>query len=59
VTWQKVMMIEVGVGDLVRRIGDGQSQVGYLVPERSRGRVMSCVIYIVHMDETRSAGFPV
>jgi hypothetical protein len=53
------MRIEVGVGDLVRRIGDGQSQVGYFVPERSRGRVMPCVIYIVHMEETRSAGFSV
>jgi hypothetical protein len=53
------MRIEVGVGDLVRRIRDGQSQVGYFVPERSRGRVMPCVIYIVHMEETRSAGFSV
>jgi hypothetical protein len=28
VTWQPAMMIEVGVGDLVRRIGDDQVQVG-------------------------------
>jgi hypothetical protein len=53
------MRIEVGVGDLVRMIGDDQAQVGYLVVERSGGRVTPCVIRIVHVEETRNAGFSV
>jgi hypothetical protein len=32
------------------------AQVGYSVAERLRGRVVSCVVYTVHV-ETRSAGF--
>jgi hypothetical protein len=51
--------IEVGVGDLVQRIRDDQAQVGYSVAGRSGGRVASCVIRIVHVEEMRSAGFPV
>jgi hypothetical protein len=39
------MRIVAGVGDLVRRTGDGQTQVGYSVAGRSEGRV------------TRGAGF--
>jgi hypothetical protein len=50
------MRIEVGVGDLVQRIGDGQAQVRYSVAERSRDWVTLCVLYTVH-KETRSAGF--
>jgi hypothetical protein len=46
-------MIEIGVGDLVRRIRDDQAQVGYKVVERSRGQVTSCVIHIVHIEEMR------
>jgi hypothetical protein len=30
-TWWSTMRIEAGVGDLVRRIKDDQTQVGYLV----------------------------
>jgi hypothetical protein len=51
------MMIEAGVGDLVQRIEDDQAQVGYSMTGRSEGRVMSCKICIVHMEEMRSAGF--
>jgi hypothetical protein len=51
--------IEAGVGDLVRRIGDDQAQVRYSVAKRSGGRMMPCAIRIVHVEETRSAGFPV
>jgi hypothetical protein len=54
-----MMRIEKGVGDLVRRIGDDQAQVGYLVARRSGGRVTPYVIRIIHMEETRSAGSPV
>jgi hypothetical protein len=50
------MRIEVGVGDLVQRTGDGQAQVGYLVTGRSRGRVTLCAVRTVY-KETRSAGF--
>jgi hypothetical protein len=53
------MRIKAGVGDLVRRIRDDQAQVMYSVAGRSGGRVMSCVIHIIHVEETRSAGFPV
>jgi hypothetical protein len=53
------MRIEVGVGDLVWRIGDDQPQVGYLVARRSGGQVTPCVIRIIHEEETRSTGFPV
>jgi hypothetical protein len=51
------MMIEAGVGDLVQRIGDDQAQIQYSVVEQSGGRVMLCVIRIVHMEETRSTCF--
>jgi hypothetical protein len=50
---------EDGVGDMVWRIGDDQAQVGYSVAGRSGSRVTSCAIRIVHMEEKRSAGFPV
>jgi hypothetical protein len=53
------MRIEVGVGDLVWRIGDDQTQVGYSMAGRSGGWVTPCMIRIIHMEETRSAGFPV
>jgi hypothetical protein len=49
--------IEVGVGDLVRRIGDDQAQVSYSVAGRSEGRVIPCAIRIVHVEETRSTSF--
>jgi hypothetical protein len=45
-----------GVGDLVRRTGDGQAQVGYSVVGRLRGQVTLCVVCTMH-EETRSAGF--
>jgi hypothetical protein len=51
------MRIEAGVGDLVRRIGDDQTQVGYSVARRSGGRVTLYVIRIIHVEEMRSAGF--
>jgi hypothetical protein len=54
-----MIRIKAGVGDLVRRIGDGQAQVRYSVARRSGGRVMSCVIHNVHVEEMRSVGFPV
>jgi hypothetical protein len=57
VTWQATTMIEAGVGDSVRRIGDNKTQVGYLVSERLGGQVTPCAIRIVHVEETRSAGF--
>jgi hypothetical protein len=50
-------MIEAGVGDLVRRIGDDQAQVGSSVGGRSVGQVTPCAIHIVHMEEMRSMGF--
>jgi hypothetical protein len=58
-TWRAATRIETRVGDLVRRIGDDQAQVEYLVAEGSGGRVTPCAIRIVHVEETRSAGFPV
>jgi hypothetical protein len=33
VTWRATMRIKAGVGDLVRKIGDDQAQVRYLVAE--------------------------
>jgi hypothetical protein len=46
-----------------RRLGaddrDDQAQVRYSMVGRSRGWVMPCAIRIVHVEETRSAGFPV
>jgi hypothetical protein len=57
VTWQAVMRIKAGVGDLVGRIEDDQTQVGYSVARQSEGRVMLCAIRIIHVVETRSAGF--
>jgi hypothetical protein len=59
VTWQAMMRIKAGVGDLVRRIRDDQTQFRYSVAVRSRGWVMPCVIRIVHVEEMRSVGFPV
>jgi hypothetical protein len=53
------MRIEAGVGDLVQRIGDDQTQVGYSVAGRSGGRVTACAIYIIHMEEMRSTSFPI
>jgi hypothetical protein len=59
VIWRAATRIKAGVGELVRRIGDDQAQVGYSVAEQSGGRVMSCAIHIIHVEETRSMGFPV
>ncbi len=55
-TWQTVMRIVAGVGDLVQRIGDGQAKVEYSVARRLRVRVMLCMVGTVH-EETRSVGF--
>jgi hypothetical protein len=41
---------------MMQRIEDDQAQVGYLVAERSGGRVISCVIYTLHI-EMMSVGF--
>jgi hypothetical protein len=54
--WWTTMRIEVEVGDLVQRTGDGQAQVGYSVVRQSRGRVTLCTVFTVH-KETMSAGF--
>jgi hypothetical protein len=48
------MRIEAGVVDMVRRIEDDQTQVGYSVVGRSGGRVMPCAIRIIHVEEMRS-----
>jgi hypothetical protein len=53
------MMIEAGVGDLMQRMGDDQTQVVHSVAGRSGGWVTSCVIRNVHVEEIKSAGFPV
>jgi hypothetical protein len=53
------MRIEAWIGDLVRRIRDNQTQVGYSVARRLGGRLTSCVICIIHVEKTRSASFPV
>jgi hypothetical protein len=58
-TWRTVTRIEAGVGDLVRRIGDDQTQVRYAVVGQSGGQMMLSAIRIVHMEETRSMSFSV
>jgi hypothetical protein len=50
------MRIEVGVGDLVQRTGDGEAQVRYSVAGRSRGQVTLYAVYTVH-KKMRSTGF--
>jgi hypothetical protein len=52
-------MIEVGVRDLVQKIRDDPAQVGYSMAEQSGGWATPCAIRIVHVEEARSAGFPV
>jgi hypothetical protein len=44
--------IEVGLGDLVLRIGDDQAQGRYSVAGRLGGRVTPCAIHIIHVEET-------
>jgi hypothetical protein len=56
-TWWVATRIEEEVGDLVRRIGHDQAQVGYSVAKQSGVQVTPCVICIIHVEETRSAGF--
>jgi hypothetical protein len=56
-TWWATTRIEVGVGDLVRRIDDDQIQVKYSVAGRSGGQVTPCVIPVVQVEEMRSVGF--
>jgi hypothetical protein len=53
------MMIEAGVGDLVRRIKDDQAQVRYSMVGRLRGQVTPYVIRIVHVEEMRNVDFSV
>jgi hypothetical protein len=48
--WQTMMRIEVGVTNLVQRIGDDQAQVRYSVVGRSRGRVTLCAVFTVHKE---------
>jgi hypothetical protein len=50
------MRIVTGVGDLVRRAGDGQAHVRYLVAGRSRDQVIFYAVCTMH-KETRRAGF--
>jgi hypothetical protein len=50
------MRIMAGVGDLVQRTRDGQTQVGYSVAGRSGGRVTPCAVCPTH-KEMRSVGF--
>jgi hypothetical protein len=59
VIWRAAMMIEAGVGDLVRKIEDDQAQVGYSVAGQSGGRMTPYVIRIVHVEEMRNVGFSV
>jgi hypothetical protein len=54
--WWVATRIMVEIRDLVQRTGDGQTQVGYLVVGRSRGRMMLCAVCIVH-KETRNVDF--
>jgi hypothetical protein len=54
--WWAATKIIAGVGDLVRRTENGQTQVGYSVAGRLRGRVMLYAVRTMH-KETRSAGF--
>jgi hypothetical protein len=56
VAWRAATRIMAGVGDLVRRIGDGQAQVGYSVARRSGSRMTPYAICTVNV-EMRSAGF--
>jgi hypothetical protein len=48
------MRIEVGVGDLVQRTGDGEAQVRYSVAGRSRGQVTLYAVYTVHKKMTNT-----
>jgi hypothetical protein len=50
------MLIVTGVGDLVYRTEDSQTQVRYSVTKRLRYRVMLCAICTVH-EETMSVDF--
>jgi hypothetical protein len=56
--WQTMTRIEVGVTNLVQRIGDDQAQVRYSVVGRLRGRVTLCAVFTVH-KETMSMSFMV
>jgi hypothetical protein len=49
------MRIEAGVENLVQRVGDGEAQVGYLVPRRLKGYVTLCAVCTVY-KESSSAG---
>jgi hypothetical protein len=52
------MRIEVGVGDLMQRIGDDQAQVvEYSVARRSGGRLTPYVIHIIHVEEMKTTDF--
>jgi hypothetical protein len=59
VTWRASTSIEARVGDLVRRIGGDQAQIGYSMVAQSGGQVTPCAIRIIHKVETRSVGFPI
>jgi hypothetical protein len=45
------MRIEVRVGDLVQRTGDGQAQVEYSVAGQSRCQVTLCAVYNAQRGE--------
>jgi hypothetical protein len=53
VTRRAATSIKVGVGDLVRMIGDDQAKVRYSMAGRLGGQVMPRLIHIVHMEEIR------
>jgi hypothetical protein len=54
--WRVVTRIVTGVGDLVQRTGDDQTQVGYSVIGRLRGRVTLCAVCTMH-EKMRSTSF--
>jgi hypothetical protein len=56
VVWWTAMRTMAGIGGMVQRTGDGQSQVGYSVAGRSRGRVILCVVCTMH-KEMKSVDF--
>jgi hypothetical protein len=58
-TWRATTRIKAGVGDLMWRIGDDQTQVRYSVAGRSGGRVTPCVVHTIHVEEMRNVGFSI
>jgi hypothetical protein len=55
VTRWTAMRIMVGVGDLMQRTGDSQSQVRYSVAGWSRDPATLCVVCTVHKETTSTS----